>query len=640
MATRNVVVDVFIKGQSNLREVADEGRRVARNLRDTYGRPFRTKIETDEPRPGRARIRRDDFLDETAAAARVEKSQQAMMWQLMGRENFGRAVRENLESDDGSQMHKMLQSLTYSARTEEAAARRQQIAVEMQRVGSTDHVRALREESALRRETVRMDKANRNAALVAEHGQSGAFLRRIEETLAGPGRFGRNVAMGGIGMIAGLAASSPSLSATLGGSMQLMTGSIARIFLPQIMTMASMAQRAAVRLNELDDSTRRGIGTTAAWTIGIGAAAYGASLLTRSVRRVSDMWRAAGSLGAASALAPMTGIRGGFVGRVAGRAMQGGGLALGGFAAGEIAEAFGAPSEVGSGLTGAGFAAGAGSLFGAGRGTLGRLGIAGFTVGALMGRFQSSQVAGQQAAQVANAGNIGADLRTALEPLAGADITGGVHRDRFHAIRAIMARHRLTPEMIGMNRFENAGVDPRIGSGVFGIGGAMTRENIESIATDAAHAAEIRRMALERDRGTNANILDQVRERMRGETGVTLERSQISARVLEAVIQQQQQGPPAGQGAAGAGGGGFTPDLRHFMAFDTNFQSRQIDVADLHNIVQAEAVRTPLQQALFAQDMRILQDMMEWMNRVGDGVQPFLERLITAVEQNPAGAAP
>ena len=87
----------------------------------------------------------------------------------------------------------------------------------------------------------------------------------------------------------------------------------------------------------------------------------------------------------------------------------------------------------------------------------------------------------------------------------------------------------------------------------------------------------------------------------------------------------RQAGPVAGPGGGPgvAGGGGFVGPVqpgqelldrgRQIMA-ELNFQSMQVGIGDMHDLIQQQAVRTPLGQQAFELEMQNLQDFIRDLN--------------------------
>jgi hypothetical protein len=137
-------------------------------------------------------------------------------------------------------------------------------------IGSPEHMQMLRTQIALEKERFKLEKDNRKAELIARYGQVGGRAANAAEAIGLEDKI-KKIALWGTGAALGaVGAASPDMLATFGKSIQLLAGTVGQELLPAMITVTRWVQNAAKAFNGLSQTSKETIGSLT--TVGLGLA--------------------------------------------------------------------------------------------------------------------------------------------------------------------------------------------------------------------------------------------------------------------------------------------------------------------------------------------------------------------------------
>jgi hypothetical protein len=435
-------------------------------------------------------------------------------------------------------------------------------------------------------------------------------------------------ALGTGGILAMTRAASPEAFNTLTGSIQLLAGQIGISFMPQIIQVSGALQQAADWVRHLDSGTKASIATWVAW----GVAGTGAAMILHRI-----------ALGAKALVVDLIAV---------------GSVAKGAFTA---IYAFSVAHPVVAGLTAIGLAVG--TLAGGYALLRNRAQDANqalsstqaLDVAARLGRPEPQQAASRR---VDIEAALGVGYLRRLRGMSEADRRAEL-ADREQRLATIVSqeqpgaerrREALLGALPGGDRLRGLAALP-IGPATGLLGAAtqagLTRREFMTDIVGAArqagvslpadfHEAAIRMIQVARQVQASLKPGEDFRTRfIEALSGMDAVNRAIAARA--GVQALQQAGLPAGA-ARPLISDALSPEARRGLGvmLSMNMAPRQMAVESLHDYIQQESIRAPLEQRLFEQQMEALQALVKEAQQHN----MRLDTLISETQQNRPGAAP
>lgn len=197
------------------------------------------------------------------------------------------AARIQLQTPEGFDNHKRIIRDTFTERAERANTQRQQLLMDRQYVGSQEHLRAVREEIALRKEQQRSERSIGRVTSIAENGRVLTGMNTLLDKLGPIASFAGRASLIGMGAMGAMARANPITSHTIGQSVSNLFAEASISFTPQFRWMAQQLQDLQEKLQNMDPTAKRSFTNIAT---AAGVSAVGIWGLYKAGQAVRALW--------------------------------------------------------------------------------------------------------------------------------------------------------------------------------------------------------------------------------------------------------------------------------------------------------------------------------------------------------------